>query len=58
MQFGLRNAPAMFQRMSCRSLRDMLQVKVYIGDVVIGSKSMAEHIDHLAKVCKKDGGMH
>lgn len=34
-------------------LRGMAYVKVFVDNVVIGSKSRPEHVEHLAKVCTK-----
>lgn len=53
MPFGLMNAPALFQRMASSLFKHMSFVKVYIDDIVIGSKYIAEHIGHLLYVCHK-----
>lgn len=37
----------MFQSMAEVLFRDMSYVKVYVDDVVVGSKDMAEHLDYL-----------
>ena len=55
MPFGLKNAPATFQRMMDEVLRDFLYkfCFVYMDDVVIFSKSLSEHIDHIRKIFKR-----
>lgn len=54
MPFGLKNAPATFQRMMDEILREYLYkfCFVYMDDVVIFSKSLPEHIDHIKKIFK------
>src|SRR6266498_4938361 len=49
MPFRLCNAPATFQRLMNHVLHDHLSefVMVYLDDVVIYSKNMAEHVKHL-----------
>lgn len=46
--FGLKNAPASFQRMMIYKF-----CFVYMDDVVIFSKSLPEHIDHIEKIFKR-----
>lgn len=55
MPFGLKNAPATFQRMMDEVLREYLYkfCFVYMDDIVIFSKSLSEHIDHTRKIFKK-----
>lgn len=53
MPFGLKNASEISQQMPSSLFRYMPNIQVYIDNIVIGSKSMPEHIDHLAKVCTK-----
>lgn len=52
MPFGLRNWPAIFQRVMQNILSPYLWLfcLVYIDDIVVYSKSYKEHIDHLDKV--------
>lgn len=52
MPFGLTNAPATFQRMMTRILGKLVGhcVHVFIDDIIIYSKNVDEHMDHLASV--------
>nr|XP_054591863.1 uncharacterized protein LOC129156284 [Nothobranchius furzeri] len=52
MPFGLCNSPAVFQRLINDVLRDMLGrwVFAYLDDILIYSKSKAEHIHHVRAV--------
>ena len=52
MPFGLANAPAEFQRTMQAVLGDMLGkfVMVYLDDIVIFSRSVEEHEEHLSQV--------
>jgi len=52
MPFGLVNAPATFQRMMIKILREFLDqgVVVYLDDILIYSKTHAEHITMVKKV--------
>ena len=49
MPFGLKNAPATFQRLMNHVFKDLLDVcvKVYLDDILIFSNSWAEHLKHL-----------
>lgn len=55
MPFGLTNAPATFQRMINNVLREHLDifVVVYLDDILIFSKTLEEHKEHVHKVLKK-----
>lgn len=53
MPIGLMSAPEMLQRMACSLFRSMPYVKICIDDVVLGSSSSPEHIDHLTNACIK-----
>ena len=46
---GLTNAPSSFQRIMNNVLSDLTHtcVKVYLDDIIIHSKSVAEHMKHL-----------
>jgi hypothetical protein len=45
--FGLKNAPAEFQRVMDRVLAGLLFAKCYIDDILIFSKNRKQHRDHL-----------
>lgn len=53
--FGLRNSPALFQSTMNRILNDYLDdfVMVYLDDILIFSKSKAEHEAHVRKVLQR-----
>ena len=55
MPFGLKNAPATFQRLMNEILWDYIGdfVEVYIDDIMIHSKSFEDHIVHVTKVLQK-----
>jgi len=59
MPFGLTNAPSTFMRLMNHLLRAFISqfVLVYFDDILVSSKSMTEHIDHLEsdmKVLRKE----
>lgn len=55
MPFGLKNAPATFQRMMNEILRDYINkiCVVYLDDILIFSTSLQEHIQSLTLIFKK-----
>ena len=58
MPFGLKNAPAVFQKVMDSMLGGVKFVRCYIDDVILGSHSMAEHCKQLRwllQTLKADG---
>ena len=54
MPFGLRNGPAVFQRMMDKILhQDLEYSRVYIDDIVIFSQSWEQHCLHLSRVLER-----
>ena len=55
MPFGLKNASATYQRAINAIFHDMLghHMEVYIDDIVVKSKRVSEHSDHLRKSLKR-----
>ena len=48
--FALKNAPPYFQRRMDQELRDLPFTRCYIDDIVIWSRNMEEHLEHLEEV--------
>ncbi|ACS44708.1 ORF3 protein [Sugarcane bacilliform Guadeloupe D virus] len=59
MPFGLKNAPAVFQRKMDNCFRGTEEfIAVYIDDILIFSESPQQHVQHLKKfmeICEKNG---
>lgn len=53
MAFGMRNAPATFQRLMNRVLSEVNNVEVYLDDVVIYSNTWEEHLEKLRVVFER-----
>lgn len=55
MPFGLTNAPAVFQNLVNDILRDMLNrfIFVYLDDILVFSKNLHEHRQHVLQVLEK-----
>lgn len=54
MPFGLKNAPATFQRLMNHVLRDFINkiCVLYMDDILVFSTSLEEHLDSLSKIFK------
>ncbi len=50
--FGMRNAPATFQRMMLQVLSGVTNCEVYIDDIVIHSDDWVQHLGTLREVCR------
>lgn len=55
MPFGLKNAPATFQRLINEILRDYINTicVVYLDDILIFSTTLEEHLNSIEKIFKK-----
>ena len=53
MPFGVKNGPAVFQRLSDRVLTDCMEfIRVYIDDMIVFSHDVQSHCGHLREVLK------
>lgn len=50
MPFGVRNAPATFQRLVNQVLSGLSECKAYLDDVVLFSSSWSEHLDQMKEL--------
>ena len=48
MPFGLKNAPAVFQKVMDSVLGDITFAKCYIDDVIVASNTIDQHVEHLS----------
>lgn len=53
MPFGLKNAPAEFNRVMRQVFANWKNVEVYMDDIIIHTKTMREHLELLDKVLKR-----
>ena len=53
MPFGMRNSGSTFQRLANWVIRDLPDVHAYIDDIVVASKSWAQHLESLTAVFKR-----
>jgi hypothetical protein len=55
MSFGLTNVPSTFMRLMNEVLREFIGkfVVIYLGDILIFSKTKVEHLKHLSMVMRK-----
>ena len=51
--FGLAQAPAYFQELMTRILKDYDFAIVYLDDIIIFSRTAEEHLSHIKKVFEK-----
>ncbi len=51
--FGMRNAPATFQRMMHQVLSGVSDCEVYLDDIVIYSDDWVQHLETLREVCRR-----
>ena len=51
--FGLKNAPPYFQRRMDHILQDLPFCRCYIDDIVIWSRNLEEHLEHIKMVLER-----
>ena len=52
MPFGLKNAPAQFSKLMHKIFGVRPYVEIYLDDIIIHSKSLEEHVEHIFLVAK------
>ena len=55
MPFGLKNVGVTYQRVMNAIFHDMLghHIEVYIDDIVVKSKRVSKHVDHVRKIFER-----
>jgi hypothetical protein len=56
MPFGLKNAPSVFQRYINKIFRDFIdegRIKIYLDDLLLGTKTIEEHLELLAQILQR-----
>ncbi|XP_013147927.1 PREDICTED: uncharacterized protein K02A2.6-like [Papilio polytes] len=48
--YGLASSPGIFQRIMCNLFRGIPNVEIFLDDVIIGGKTLREHLDALREV--------
>ncbi|XP_045537579.1 uncharacterized protein K02A2.6-like [Papilio machaon] len=48
--YGLASSPGIFQRIMCNLLRGIPNVEIFLDDVIIGGKTISEHLEALQEV--------
>ena len=51
--FGLKNAPPYFQRRMDQVLQGLPFARCYIDDIIIWSRNLEEHMEHLKEVFRR-----
>ncbi|XP_013136418.1 PREDICTED: uncharacterized protein K02A2.6-like, partial [Papilio polytes] len=51
--YGLASSPGIFQRIMCNLLRGISNVEIFLDDVIIGGKSINEHLEALQEVFRR-----
>ena len=56
--FGLAQAPAYFQELMARMLKDFSFTIAYLDDIIIFSRTAGEHLDHIKQILEKLRSAH